>query len=97
MEMDEMHRLINDAIRERRRLAFVYAGKLRRVEPQCYGIGRQRTRLLRAHQLSEGSNAEPLFDLAKASAFAVLDETFTAPGPNYKRNDSAMVEIFAQL
>jgi hypothetical protein len=27
----------------------------------------------------------------------VLDQRFTRPGPNYKKNDSAMKIIFAQL
>jgi hypothetical protein len=38
-----------------------------------------------------------LFDVAKMSDLVALDEHFTRPGPNYKRNDSAMTTIFAQL
>jgi len=31
------------------------------------------------------------------SDFVVLDEHFTKPGPNYKKGDSAMRTIFAEL
>ena len=67
------------------------------VEPQCYGIDTKGTELLRVHQLRGGSQREPLFDVAKIEDLVVLDETFDAPGPNYKKNDSAMKTIFCQL
>ncbi|HVF16578.1 MAG TPA: hypothetical protein VNA21_06685 [Steroidobacteraceae bacterium] len=86
-----------DAILQKRRVAFIYNGKPREIEPQCYGIGHKGTELLRAYQPRGGSESEPLFDLAKTSEVVVLDEHFTRPGPNYKRNDSAMKHIFAQL
>jgi hypothetical protein len=85
------------AIRDRRRIAFVYHGKPRLAEPQCYGIGTRGTELLRVHQLSGGSQREPLFDVAKIGDLVLLDQRFTRPGPNYKKNDSAMQVIFAQL
>ena len=88
---------IDRAIHEKRRLRFMYHGTLRLVEPQCHGIGHRDTELLRAHQLQGGTQAEPLFDVAKISGLQVLDEHFEKPGPNYKRDDSAMREIFAQL
>jgi hypothetical protein len=88
---------IDRAIREKRRLRFVYHGVARLVEPQCHGIGHRGTELLRAHQLEGGTQAEPLFDVAKISNLQLLDEHFEKPGPNYKRGDSAMQEIFAQL
>lgn len=92
-----MNAAIVDAIREKRRLRFVYNGRVRLVEPQCYGIGTKGTELLRVHQLRGGSQREPLFDVAKIVDLVVLDEAFDAPGPNYKRDDSAMATIFAQL
>ncbi len=85
------------AIRMKRRLRFEYNGKTRVVEPQCYGIGTKGTELLRVHQLEGGAQPEPLFDVAKIKDLVVLDETFVSPGPNYKRNDSAMARIFCQL
>lgn len=92
-----MNQLLFQAIRDKRRLSFVYNGKTRVAEPQCYGMGTKGTELLRAHQLSGGSQPEPLFDVSKMSDIAVLAETFQRPGPNYKKNDSAMETIFVQL
>jgi predicted DNA-binding transcriptional regulator YafY len=88
---------IDQAIREKRRLRFIYHCKARLVEPQCHGVGHRGTDLLRAHQLEGGPQAEPLFDVSQISDLQLLDEHFEKPGPNYKRNDSAMREIFSQL
>jgi hypothetical protein len=49
------------------------------------------------HQILGGQQPEPLFDVSQISELVVLDQHFTGPGPNYKRNDSAMRIIFAQL
>ena len=86
-----------DAIQERRRLRFVYNGKPRLAEPQCYGIGARGTELLRVHQLAGGTQREPLFDVAKIESLTLLDERFSEPGPNYTRDDSAMTRIYCQL
>jgi hypothetical protein len=91
------NQLLIDAIAQRRRLSFVYNGKSRIAEPQCYGIGSKGTELLRVHQIEGGSQREPLFDVEKIEQLAVLAQTFMRPGPNYKRNDSAMRLIYAQL
>lgn len=85
------------SIREKRRLRFSYNGKIRLIEPQCYGIGTKGTELLRAHQLQGGVEREPLFNVAKIEDLVVLDDVFVVPGPNYTKNDSAMKVIFAQL
>ncbi|WP_077001615.1 hypothetical protein [Variovorax sp. KK3] len=91
------HPLVVQAIQERRRLRLTYHGRTRLAEPQCYGIGHRGTELLRVHQLQGGSQREPLFNLAEISDLVMLDEVFTAPGPHYKRDDSAMKIIFCQL
>ena len=88
---------IDRAIREKRRLRFIYHDVTRLVEPQCHGIGHRGTELLRAYQLEGGAQVEPLFDVSKISDLQLLEERFDRPGPNYKRDDSAMQEIFAQL
>jgi len=92
-----MNPLFVQAIEQKRRLRFLYHGKARLAEPQCYGIGHQGTELLRVHQLKGGGQPEPLFDVSKMEGLELLDERFERPGPNYKRNDSAMKLIFAQL
>jgi uncharacterized protein (DUF4415 family) len=86
-----------DAITGRRTLSFVYNGKTRLVEPQCYGVGKRGFELLRGHQLEGGTEREPLFSVSKISELVMLDRKFARPGPNYKRDDSAMAIIFAQL
>ena len=78
-------------------MRFSYHGRIRLVEPQCYGMGHKGTELVRVHQIQGGSQREPLFDVSKMTDIALLDEVFTKPGPNYKRNDSAMETIFCQL
>ena len=85
------------AIKAKRTLTFNYNGKKRVVEPQCIGIGAKNTELLRGHQISGGAQREPLFDVSRISDLVVLDERFPRPGPNYKKNDSAMKTILAQL
>ena len=92
-----MNDQIARSIAEKRRLRFVYNGKMRLVEPQCYGVGASGNELLRAHQVQGGDQPEPLFDVAKIEGLVVLEERFTRPGPNYKKNDSAMKTIFCQL
>jgi hypothetical protein len=92
-----MNEVIVDSIRKWRRLRFTYNGKTRVGEPQCYGMGVKGTELLRVHQIQGGTQREPLFDVSKIEDLVVLDEVFTEPGPNYKKNDSAMKTIFCQL
>jgi hypothetical protein len=84
------------AIQQKQRLACVYHHKARVIEPQCYGIGSKGHELLRVHQISGGSQPEPLFKTGDIADIRVVG-TFTQPGPNYTKNDSAMVRIFAQL
>ena len=92
-----MKDVICEAIRNRRRLRFSYNGRKRLAEPQCYGIGNRGTELLRVRQVHGGAQPEPLFDVSKITDLAMLDEIFDKPGPNYRKNDSAMRTIFCQL
>jgi hypothetical protein len=92
-----MNQIIIESINNRRRLSFTYNGKKRIAEPQCYGTGTKGTELLRVHQIDGGSQREPLFDVSKMTDLVTLDEHFIRPGPNYRKNDSAMRVIFAQL
>ena len=92
-----MNQLLIEAIEQRHRLRCRYDGRSRLVEPQCYGIGTSGSVLLRVHQLRGGKAREPLFTVSKIDDLEMLDEVFERPGPNYKKNDSAMKTIFAQL
>jgi len=89
--------LIDQAIRETRPLRFVYHGSLRVVEPQCHGRGHRGTELLRGRQINGGEPSERLFDVAQMSDLTMLGGHFDGPGHNYRRNDSAMAEVFCQL
>lgn len=93
----DMDQRLVDAVQQRRRLRFQYKGKARLVEPQCYGVGSKGHELLRAHQLQGGEQPEPLFEVSKIVDLEILSDSFGRPGPNYKRNDSAMKTIYAQL
>jgi hypothetical protein len=92
-----MNQLIVRAIQNKQRLRFTYNNKTRIAEPQCYGIGTKGTELLRIHQIQGGTEPEPLFDVSKMKDLLLLEEHFAKPGPNYKKNDSAMKTIFCQL
>jgi predicted DNA-binding transcriptional regulator YafY len=89
--------LIDQAIRELRPLRFVYHGSLRVVEPQCHGRGHRGTELLRGCQVNGEGPSERLFDVAEISDLTLLESHFDGPARNYRRNDSAMAEIFCQL
>jgi hypothetical protein len=92
-----MNELLCQAIKNKQRLEFVYNGRKRFGEPQCYGIGHRGTELLRIYQIKGGLQPEPLFDVSKITELVVLNERFNRPGPNYKKGDSAMKEIYCEL
>jgi hypothetical protein len=88
-----------DAIETKRVLSFTYRGKKRIVEPQCYGIATSGKEALRGHEPARvgPGTTEPHYTVGEMSGLSVLDQHFTKPGPNYTKNDSAMIYIFAQL
>lgn len=85
------------AIENRQRVQFIYNSKIRIAEPQCCGLGNRNNELARFHLIEGGSRPEQLFELSAIESLKVLDEHFTEPGPNYKRDDSAMKQIYCQL
>ena len=92
-----MNQILVDAINSRCRISFIYNGRTRIADPQCYGVGTKGTELLRVHQIQGGAEPEPLFDVSKMRDLIALDQHFIEPGPNYKKDDTAMTTIFAQL
>jgi hypothetical protein len=92
-----MNELIISAIRNKRRIHFIYNHKARIAEPQCYGISTAGKEVVRVFQLSGGTQPEPLFEVARMEQLFLTNEAFQRPGPNYKRGDSAMSVIFAEL
>jgi hypothetical protein len=95
--MLRMHEELINAIHLHHRIQFIYNGVLRIGEPQCYGVGNKGTTLLRVYVLQGSSQPEPLFDVSKIKDLVLLDTFFTKPGPNYKKGDSAMKVIYAEL
>ncbi len=92
-----MNELLLTAIRKKQRIHFVYHDKPRVAEPQCYGISTAGREVLRVYQVSGGTEKEPLFEVSKMQQLFLTNEKFDHPGPNYKRGDSAMSVIFAEL
>jgi hypothetical protein len=78
-------------------MQFEYHGVTRIVEPQCYGITAAKKERVRCHMIEGGSREEQLFDVTKITNLKLLNEYFTKPGPNYKRDDSVFEFIFCQL
>jgi hypothetical protein len=97
MSMIDLRELICEAIKNKQRISFKYHDKSRSGEPQCCGQTNTGKDAVRVYLLTGGSKPEQLFELDKIKSFQLLDDYFTKPGPNYKRDDSAMKIIYCQL
>ncbi|MNM21806.1 hypothetical protein D3C81_321710 [compost metagenome] len=96
-----MNQLITDAINTLKVLKFTYSGIDRLVEPHAIGISRTGKILLRCFQ-TLGGHVTPghewdLCELSKISNLRVSGDYFQGPRPGYRKGDSHMVSIFAQL
>jgi hypothetical protein len=85
------------AIEQWPKLRVLYNGRQRIVEPQAHCLSTAGRPALRVYEPGHQGTLEPLFTVDKIVQLQVLDEHFTKPGPNYKKNDTAMTVIFAQL
>ena len=90
-------KILCDAIQNKQRVNFFYHEKERIGEPQCCGITKAGKEAVRLHMIKGGSQAEQLFEVSQLKMLRVLDEVFIKPGPNYKRDNSAMKIIYCQL
>lgn len=88
-----MHQTIINAIQQQQTLSFRYHNEMRLVEPHCYGSDKDGDASLRAYQIGKGWR---MFHLADIEAIQI-GKSFAEPRPGYKRNDSAMAVIYAQL
>ena len=96
-----MKQIIIDAINNLQVLKFTYSGIDRVVEPHAIGISRTGKVLLRCFQ-TLGGHVTPghewdLCELNKISNLSVSGDYFQAPRPGYKKGDSLMINILAQL
>jgi predicted DNA-binding transcriptional regulator YafY len=94
--------IIIHAIDNKRLLRFTYRGYARVVEPHTYGIHKKTLRALVAFQVRGGSNSgQPegwkTFNESEIRALSMLEETFAAPRPDYRKNDPFFESIIAQL
>jgi len=90
-------KLLCDAVQNKQRVYFLYHDKERIGEPQCCGISTANNEAVRIHLIKGGSRPEQLFDIRQIRSLKILNEHFSKPGPNYKKNDSAMKVIYCQL
>lgn len=89
---------IIEAIEEKRLLTFSYKGSLRSVEPHTLGVDTKGHETLCAWQLSGGSGVGFRdFHAAEMSNVQVSELEFSGPRQGYKRGDSSMSRIYAQL
>jgi predicted DNA-binding transcriptional regulator YafY len=75
----ELHRLVYDAIRNKRLIRFQYKGKERIVEPHDYGIQNSIARLLSWQVAGQSSSRLPgwrWFDLAGMHVAEMLERSF---------------------
>jgi hypothetical protein len=91
------------AINSRQFVSFRYDGYERVIIPAAFGLN-QRTgnRLVRGYQVGGGDATRPiptwsLFDVDKVEDGRVSGDHFEGDPPGYRRNDSAMDVIYAQL
>jgi hypothetical protein len=98
-----MSQKIISAIKNKQTLSFTYDGHHRVVEPHTYGLTTTGKESLRAYQVQGGyassHNNEPwhLFTLSKMIGLQCTGNGFDGARNGYKREDSAMQQIYAQL
>ncbi len=96
-----MKATIKEAINNMQLVEFYYDGGKRTVEPHCYGQSSKGNDVIRAYQVSgyssSGKLGWKLYDLSKVSSLILLNEKFDSPRSGYKKSDSAMDFIYAQL
>ena len=98
-----MDQRIVSAIRNQQTLSFTYNGQPRVVEPHTYGVTTTGKESLRAYQTQGGHASshrnEPwhLFSASKMVGLRCTGITFNGARQGYKRTDSAMQNIYAQL
>ncbi|WP_454734257.1 hypothetical protein [Cupriavidus pauculus] len=101
MSLHRFHQELISAINNRRVIQLTYDGWSRTVEPHAYGLDRHGHALLRCYQTAGGSQSRELgWKLLRTdeilSMLATSDSVQSAR-PGYKRGDTAMQTIYAQL
>jgi hypothetical protein len=96
-----MLNLFIQAINSKQTVEFEYKGLIRTVEPHAVGATSKGNSVLRCFQVHGGhTNAGHDWDLCSLSKIRsprLTGQTFMGPRNGYKRDDSQMVTIYAQL
>ncbi len=83
--------LVCRAVRERRVLAFVYRGGVRRVEPYCHGYARREEVLLGRQIGGYTTSGDPqrwrLFHVARTEGLRASEEAFEPAVEEYDRDN----------
>ena len=94
--------LLAQAIAERRLIELRYGSFVRVVEPHAYGVDASGVEKLRCWQVSGGSDSAErsgwkLFMADHIRSTTMCEGQFSSARPGYKRQDTAMRRIYAQL
>ena len=97
-----INRAICEAIEKRICLRCKYDGITRIIEPQCHGLTRDLTEVVRIVETHPGDQfGKPiegkLFIVSKMADLSDTDEKFFKPGPHYNPNDKVMKYIHCHL
>lgn len=96
-----MRQELIEAIKNQKVIRLHYSAGYREVEPHTYGLGTSGNELLRGYQTGGASQSGAnqgwkLFKLDEVNSMDVTDDSFTER-PGYKKNDSAMSVIHAEI
>lgn len=95
-----MNQKIINAIENQNVIELYYEGKLRVVEPHCYGETTAGNQGLRAYQIdgysSSGKMGWKMYDLSKADDIVITEDTFEVRR-DYKQGDKGMSKIYAEI
>lgn len=96
-----MLQTIINAIRNREVLSLTYKGIHRVVEPHTVGVSTTGKDVLSCYQ-TQGFHIKPghewdLLTISKIENLSRTGDSFVGTRPNYSRNDSRMVRIYAEL
>jgi hypothetical protein len=100
--MARAHIVICETIRSNHRLAFVYEGLARVVEPYCHGISTTGFEALRAIQIAGASRSGRLLSgklwrVGKMQEIRSTGEEFVPSDPHYNPEDTAMRLIHCRV
>ncbi len=85
------------AIKAKRRVAFTYHGRRRVAEPQCLGVTATDAETLRGYLCRRAAGFPSAFRRRQDVGLHRPRRAFHEARANYKKGDSAMKTIFAEL